>query len=135
MEKNTAMAIVSTLVITVGVVAGIIIFSNSGSVSVSMDDDGFRINAPMTDVYVAYDNIDSVEFREELDAGTRTNGFGGTNVSGGKFRNSEFGDYTLARYKGVDAFIVVHTQGKVIVFNQNSVAGTIELYNELLTRI
>ena len=135
MEKKTLMAIVLVSVITVGTVAGIIIFANSGSVNVSMDDDGIRINAPMTNVFIAYDNIDSVEFREELDAGGRTNGFGGTNVSGGKFRNAEFGDYTLARYKGVDAFIIVHTEGRVFVFNQNSVAGTDELYNELKTRI
>jgi hypothetical protein len=129
------MAIVLTSVISVGIAAGIILFVNSGSVNVSPEEDGIRINAPMTNVYIAYDDIDSVEFREEFTAGTRTNGFGGTNISSGKFKNAEFGDYTLARYKGVDAFIVIHTGGRTVVFNQNSVDRTAEIYDELLTRI
>jgi len=133
--SKIVLAIVLTSVITVGTVVGVIVLFNSGSVSVSLEDDGFRVNAPMTNVYIVYDDIDSVEFREEFTAGTRTNGFGGSNISSGKFRNAEFGDYTLARYKGVDAFIVVHTGGGTVVFNQNGVDRTIELYNELMTRI
>ncbi|MCL2890422.1 MAG: PH domain-containing protein [Methanomassiliicoccaceae archaeon] len=133
--NKTMLAIVLTSVITIGTVAGVILLINSGSVSVSPEDDGLRINAPMTNVYIAYGDIDSVEFREEFNAGSRTNGFGGSNISSGKFRNAEFGDYTLARYKGVDAFIVIHTGGRVVVFNQDSVDRTVEIYNELLTRI
>jgi hypothetical protein len=137
MKNKTTLAIVLTAVITIGTVAGVIVLFNTGSVNISMDDDGLRINAPMTNVFIAYDDIDSdsVEYREEFNAGMRMNGFGGSNVSSGKFRNAEFGDYTLARNNGVSAFIIIHAEGRVVVFNQNSVAGTLELYNELMTRI
>jgi len=136
MDRSTIKWTIAVVAIMIGIFAGIFFFVSWGSVSVSMDDDRLSVNAPMLSRHVDYDNIVSVELRDNVDAGTRTNGFGGMNVSSGSFRNDEFGNYDRACYTSVRTYIVVTpADGRVLVFNQNSIDRTVEIYNELLTRI
>jgi len=117
------------VLVTVFFVAGM------GSVTVTMDDDRLRVDAPMVDRTISYDDIISAELRYDLDPGTRTGGFGGTYISSGNFRNGEFGTYTLAIYKNVQAYIVINDGHRIMAFNQNSVERTVEIFNELKLRI
>ncbi|MDR0778848.1 MAG: DUF3784 domain-containing protein [Methanomassiliicoccaceae archaeon] len=129
-DKKMLIVVIGISVLVTVIVLVIVFFSfGYGNVTATMDDDGLKVNAPMTNVYIEYDNIVSMELRDNLAAGTRTNGFGGTNVSSGSFRNDAFGNYTLAIYNGVGLYIVVTpTEGKILVFNQNSAEKTMELY-------
>ncbi len=124
----------------VGVTAIILIavfaFIGSGNVSASLDDEILHVDAPMVNRSVYYDDIVSVEIREDMNYGSRIGGFGGTSVSSGNFNNSEFGDYTLAVYNNVKYCIVVEPiSGKVLVFNRGSAEETQSFYQELLDRI
>jgi flagellar basal body-associated protein FliL len=137
-KKQDRLLIIVVLVSTFSIVPillGIFFFMGTGDVNISADDDGVKVNAPMVNVYIEYDDIVSVELRDDLTKGSRTNGFGGSNVSSGSFRNAEFGSYTLAAYNGVKTYIVVTpADGKTLVFNHDSVEKTKEFYLELLNK-
>jgi len=107
----------------------------SGSVNASVDDERLHVDAPLVDENISYGNIVSIEIRDDMEFGTRYNGFGGSKILSGGFKNSEFDKYTLACYKNVKKFIVVeHTEGKILVFNQDSVEKTLLLYDELFEK-
>ncbi|MCL2607356.1 MAG: PH domain-containing protein [Methanomassiliicoccaceae archaeon] len=108
--------------------------AGTGSVAVTMDDERLHVDAPMVDRTISYDDIISVELRYDFDPGTRVGGFGGNYISSGNFRNSEFGTYTLAIYHDVRAYIVINDGHRILVFNQNSVDRTVEIFNELKVR-
>jgi len=125
-----------SIVATVGAVIGIILLVVSGSVNASMDDDRLHVKAPMMNRTIDYADIVSVEFRESFEKGIRTNGFGGSNISSGNFRNTEFGNYDLAANRGMNAYIVIEPrEGKMLVFNLESVEKTVEFYDGLVDKI
>ncbi|MDR0335255.1 MAG: DUF3784 domain-containing protein [Methanomassiliicoccaceae archaeon] len=135
-RRYAKLVIAAVLIISAVAVIGVVLLSISGNVSASIDDDGLQVSAPMMSRSIDHADIVSVEFRESFDIGTRTNGFGGMNISSGTFRNAEFGSYDLAVNNGVDAFIVVTpSSGKVLVFNSGSVERTLDLYDELSGRL
>ncbi|MDR1404787.1 MAG: DUF3784 domain-containing protein [Candidatus Methanoplasma sp.] len=122
--------------ISVAVVAAILIavflFIGSGSVNASMDDERLHVDAPMVNSYVYYEDVRSVDLRENIDLGMRVGGFGGSKILSGNFNNGEFGDYTLACNKDVKTYIVVeHGQGKILVFNLGSAGETVGFFEDL----
>jgi hypothetical protein len=136
-ERKVIWALLGVMA-TVGVVAVALFFFSlgSGNVSVSADDGGLHVDAPLVEENISYDNIISIEMREDMDFGSRISGFGGSKVFSGKFSNSEFGDYTLACYKTVKKYIVVErTADRILVLNQDSIEKTLLLYDELLEKL
>ena len=122
--------------IAIAVVAFALITWNAGNVNVSVDDEGFHVDAPLVNENISYSDIVSMEIREDMDLGDRTNGFGGNRVFSGKFHNDEFEYYTLACYHHVKKYIVVElTGGKMLVLNQDSAEKTILLYDELSEKL
>ncbi|MDR0791511.1 MAG: DUF3784 domain-containing protein [Methanomassiliicoccaceae archaeon] len=131
-RKQNKMLLIVVLVSSFSIVPilfGAIFLMGTGDVNISADDDGVKVNAPMVNVYIDYDDVKKVEFRDDFTTGSRANGFGGTSIHSGNFRNSELGNYTLAAFKGVKAHIVITMEGGgSIVFNQGSVEKTRELF-------
>jgi hypothetical protein len=122
--------------VTVVIFVLVFFFVGSGDVRADLGEDGLGVEAPMLHEYVLYENIVSAELREDVDLGERVNGFGGSKVLSGKFRNGEFGNYTLACYKENKTCIVVErTGGRTLVFNLASAEETGDLYRELNERI
>ena len=113
----------------------VLFFIGSGSVHATLDDEGLRIDGPSANRNLSYEDMVSIELREDLNLGGRVGGFGGTKVLGGNFNNEEFGDYTLACYKAVRTYIVIEPEeGKMLVFNLDGVEETVDFYNELLEK-
>jgi hypothetical protein len=134
-KRYTKWAVIGSLIVTVVIVIGVVLLIGSGKVSASMDDDTLHVNAPMMNRSINYEDIVSVELRYEFDR-TGNTGFNGFNMVSGKANHSEFGSYTQALYRNVDAFIIVKpADDKVLVFNLDTVDKTVIFYNELQGKI
>lgn len=115
------------------VVAIVLIIMVSGHVNVDMDDDSVSIDATMIHEDIPFSDIAYAELREDVDYGIRVGGYGGLDISSGKFRNDEFGDYKLAVHNDVGACVVLHlNDGDVVVFNLGSTAATETFYSDLM---
>jgi hypothetical protein len=133
MRKIILISIIISAVVMVGVVY-IVFFYGDVSAEISDDEERLTVDAPMVDFTIKIDDIDSVAYRTEFNAGSRTNGFGTPVVNSGTFKNSEFGTYTLATLAKVNAFIVLeYNEGsKHLVFNVGSVNETKAFYDRLV---
>lgn len=132
--RNFMIAI--TVIAVAIVIAVVTLTMTAGHVDVSMDDDGIEIDATMMHEDIPFSDISRIELRDSLDYGARVGGFGGSEISSGNFRNSEFGNYRLAVHNDVGSFIVVHrNDGDVVAFNLNSVESTESFFADLSKRI
>lgn len=74
-------------------------------------------------------DIESAQLRDDVDAGTRTNGFGSAKLSMGSFHNDEFGDYTLYRYNKCGTVLVLRlNDGSVTVLGGENSSEAETLY-------
>ena len=100
--KNKKLAIiVSVMIITVlAVFLPITMFT--GSLETTLDDTSLTVKASFwSDLTLHYGDIDSVEYRPSVEAGSRIGGFGSPKLLMGSFRNEEFGVYTRYTYTKV----------------------------------
>ena len=136
-DRKVVWAIGGISLITSAIILVVVfLFIGSGSIDASMDDERLHVDGPMANKYLYYENIVSVELRNDVDLGSRTGGFGGTKILSGNFNNNEFGDYILACYKDIRTYIVVEpTEGKTVVFNRSSIEETADFYNELMKKL
>lgn len=134
-RKRSRSVVIAGLAIMITILIAVFFFLGSRSVSVSLEDDIVQVSAPFVDEIISFEDVTSVELRDDIDNGRRVGGFGGTKVSSGNFENDEFGRYTLARYDDVDRCVVVHHSGGVLVFNLDTPESTMSMYDEILTKI
>lgn len=107
----------------------------TGDIDVKYGDTSFSIEASFwDDLTVGYNAIDSIEYRENDDAGTRTYGLGSPRLLAGAFQNEEFGSYTRYSYVGCDACVVLTVEGKTLVINGVDKESTKKIYDELVAR-
>lgn len=105
-------------------------------VDVEIGDSDMTIKAPMVDRTIAYTDISSVYLDDSFSIGHRVSGYGGLNMECGKYRNSEFGTYTLASYSSCDLFVVIKLKsGSPVVFNQENADDTTAVYNDLVSKL
>ncbi len=124
-------AVVGTLVL-IGV--GILLFT--GDIEIHCGDTSMQIDATYwVDSQVEYSKVDSVEYRTDFDAGIRANGFGSPRLSMGAFQNDEFGVYTLYAYTGAEEYIVLTSNGNVLVIGMRDAAETKALYETLVEKL
>ena len=108
----------------------------TGSMEGSCGDTALTIHATWwADLRLAYSEIDTVEYRSNLDTGVRTNGFGSPKLSMGTFRNDEFGYYTLYAFTKAADFVVLTADGKTLVIGMEDAEKTRGIYDGLLERI
>lgn len=118
------------------ILIGVAILMFSGDVMVSCEDSSLKINATYwTDLEVDYSVIDTIEYRNDLDLGVRTNGFGSPTLSLGIFVNEEFGSYTLYAYTGAKEFVVLTSGEKVLVIGMKDTNNTQLIYDAILEKI
>lgn len=132
-EKNVQkiMAVVGPLILV-----GVAVVMFTGKVEVRCDDTAFTVNATYwTELQVEYTGIDTVEYREPLDVGVRTNGFASARLSLGVFQNDEFGNYTLYSYTGAKGFVVLTSKDKTLVIGLKDPAQTQALYETLQEKV
>lgn len=104
----------------------------SGNIEYEFHDDSFSIQADWySDLTVAYDIVESVEYREENVPGRRVGGFGSFRLLMGWFRNEEFGTYTRYTYYKPDACVVVKTEQQTLVLSGRTAEETRAIYQIL----
>ncbi len=132
-EKNAVK--ISAVIIAV-ILIGVIFLMFTGNITAVADSDSLKITATYwTDIDTEYSEIDSVSYRDELDVGVRTNGFGSPRLSLGIFENDEFGQYTLYAYTGAEEYIVLTSNGKTLVIGLKNTSDTRALYESISEKL
>ncbi len=124
-----------TGIVTVVIVIILLLVAPAGSVTASLEEEGLKVEAPMVNDLILYEDIASIELRDDLDTGRRVGGFGGENVRSGNFQNEEFGRYVLASYNAVPLHIVVHHSGGVLAFNLETEESTRQMFDQLQAKL
>lgn len=107
----------------------------TGKINVCFGDTAFTIEASYyDDLTVAYDSIDSLEYRESNVDGIRNWGVGSFRLLLGHFENDEFGRYTRYTYYNPEACVVLNVNGKTLVLSGKDAEATRAVYEELLSR-
>ena len=118
------------------ILLGVGILMLSGDVSVTFGQSDLKIIATYADdLTVRYDAIDSLEYRETFDIGSREMGFGSLRLSLGTFVNEEFGRYTLYAYTQGEGAVILQRDGKVLVIVGQTLEETKVIYNTLLEKM
>lgn len=132
-EKNAVR--ISAIIVPI-ILIGVAVLMFSGDIDVRCGDTSFVIDATYwTDLEVDYSEVDTIEYRKDLDVGVRTNGFSSARLSMGTFRNNAFGSYTLYAYTGAKEFVVLTSGTKTLVIGLNDVENTQAIYNAIQEKV
>ena len=108
----------------------------TGDIHVTFGQDSFTIEASFyDDLTVAYDRIDSLEYREGDVDGDRLWGVGSFRLLLGSCRNEEFGSYTRYTYYQPQACVILSCDGKTLVLSGKDPEETQNIYQTLSHRI
>ena len=114
----------------------VIVICFTGSIKYDLQDAYMAIDGSFKqNMTVDYADVDRMEYRESMDFGVRTFGFGSPKLSAGTFQNDEFGSYTLYAYTGCKAAIVLERDGRQLVINAENAEDTKALYEALLEKM
>jgi len=134
--KEEKAAIKITAVFVPLILVGVAILMFTGSIQYEFTEDSLKIDATYGEYStVGYEFIDSVEFREEFDFGTRNMGFGSAKLSLGNFNNDEFGNYTLYAYTACDSAVVIKSGEHILVITGANEAETQTIFQTLQEKI
>lgn len=131
---SKGMKIFSIIIIT-AVVVLVIAVMFTGRLEYEYNDTSFTVSSPYwSSIAVDYDDITSIEYRENEDKGTRTSGYGSPILLMGQFHNDEFGYYTRYSYTKCDSCVILTVNDAVLVVSGKDDFQTKAIYAELLTR-
>jgi hypothetical protein len=117
------------------VLALVAVLMFTGGITYAITDFALQIEATYhSDALVTYDQIDTIELREDFNIGYRAMGYNSAKLSLGAYQNDEFGTFTLYAYTSCDSMIIIHSDGKVLAFNCATQQETEELYKLLLIK-
>ena len=127
-------------IITVVCLAAILIFvsliSHTGNIDFITGEDTLEIKADYySDISLAYEDIDDIEFREITADGIRTGGFGSFRLLMGQFKNDEFGYYTRYTYYDDAGCIVITVGENTLIISGKTLTETKALYDTLAEKI
>lgn len=104
----------------------------AGNIEVVFGEESFTIEASFhDDLTVAYDAIDTVEYRKGNVEGYRIMGYGSARLLLGTFENEEFGRYTRYTYTNPESCIVLTAGDQVLVFCGKDAQETQNIYSYL----
>lgn len=130
LPKNKTTKIAMFIMVLVMIFLGVIMFT--GDIDVKYQEESFTIEADYwKDLTVEYEVIESVEYRDSDDKGSKTNGFNSARLLLGTFNNNEFGNYTRYSYTGCDACVVLHGDGKELVISGKDAESTKAIYEKI----
>lgn len=132
-QKRTAKI---SLAITAVILLGCIVLLFTGNIRMQYDDRSFTIHASYwPDLTVNYEDIESLEYRDQAVKGIRTNGLGSPRLLAGAFSNEEFGSYTRYTYTKCSSSVVLKVKDSTLVISGIDEKDTKEIYEELEKRI
>ncbi len=131
-SKAEKIALRISAVILPLILIGIAILMFTGDINATCNDTAIEIQATYwSDITVEYSEIDTVEYRKNLDIGVRTSGFGSGRLSMGIFQNEEFGSYTLYAYTGATEYVVLTSDEKTLVIGLQDANETQALFETI----
>ncbi len=135
-SKSEKISVRISILIAAIVFIGIGILMFTGDIEVSCEDTSFKINTTYwTDIEIDYSDIDTIEYRKDLDVGIRTSGYGSPRLSMGIFQNDEFGSYTLYAYTGAKEYVVLTSDEKNLVIGMSDTKETQIIYDTISKKI
>ena len=134
--KNQKAAIIVSVVLTAVIVITLPLVMFTGDINTTLDDSSLKIEASFSsDIILNYEDIDSVEYRENGADGTRVVGFASGRLLMGSFENKEFGIYTRYTYTGKGPCVVLKSGEQIFVIGLDTPETTKALYEELSDKI
>ena len=131
--KRAKIAVAVTIAVILGA-AAVLMFT--GNLKYHYSDDAITVEASYyEDLAIAFEDIEKIEYMEELNLGNRIYGFESFKLAMGVFECKKFGRYTRYTYSGCDACVVLTVKGKTLVISRADAAQTKGVYEELLARI
>lgn len=125
----------SSIFIIAAVIILVTVLSVTGSIEFAFGDDALTVNATyIDDLTLKYEDIESIEYRDEDNVGIRTMGFGSPRLLLGTFQNDEFGTYRRYSRTGTDSCVVLKANDTVYVIAGKDDEETKGIYEELLKR-
>ena len=124
----------STAILLPIILVGVAILMFTGKVEASLDEDSLNISATYwSNADIKFDEIDSIEYRENGVAGARVNGYASARLLLGMFTSDELGGYVSYRYtKG--SCIVIRSGDNTYVLGLEESSDTKALYGALLEK-
>ena len=115
-------------------IVGVLI--STGDVKVVLNENSMKIDASYVgDKVLDYSDIKGVSFEEEFQFGGRVGGWGSFKLNEGRFKNTEFGRYTLYAYIKCRSAVVIRTEEDIVVVNAENREETEKLYLQILEKI
>lgn len=135
-KKSDKAAMRITAVAVPAILIGVVVLMFVGEMSVTFEAEKLVVEASFSETLnIPYENIDSVEFREEFSIGSRYMGFGSPTLSTGVFQNAEFGRYTLYAYTSGEGCVILRQGDNVLVLIAKTLEETKVIYDTLLEKI
>ena len=130
LPKTKATAAAMAIVAVVLVLCALLVFT--GHITVQYGETALTIEASYwPDTTIAYDAIETIEYRESDTPGRRVNGLGGAKLLAGAFQNEEFGSYTRYSYISCDACVVLTSGGRTLVLNGPDAESTQAIFEQI----
>ena len=117
----TAAIVVCTIIMTIGLL-------KTRKTVAELGDKELRVRGMMVNASIRYDDIKSIETRDEMFIGVKTIGVDLGRYVGGSFTNKEFGLYKISLQCNIKKMIVIRHLEGTLVFNQDSVEATLMTY-------
>ena len=126
---------VITLIVLPLILIGVVVMMLVGTIALTYGESSFTVEATFSDSRtVEYDAVDSIEYREDFDKGTRIFGFSSARLLTGTFSNDEFGSYTLYSYTTCDSAVIIKVGNKTLAISGADNQITKEIYDTLLSK-
>lgn len=119
----------SAVGIVVAVIVAVVLFT--GNVNVECGPQSMNLDASFwKGTTVEYSDIETIEYQDDLQVGTRDNGIGSMRLAVGTFHNQEFGSYTLYSYTNAPEYLVLKDHdGETLVIGLKDQAQMKEIYD------
>lgn len=136
MDKTTKRFSIVGCVVGVVILIGALIMVFTGEINLTYEDNSFTVEATYWNAMtIDYASVDSIEYRDDFDAGSRIYGYSGARLLLGTFENEEFGSYTLYSYTPCDTCVLLEMEGKIVAIGGEDETATKTIYEELLLHI
>ena len=135
-ERSSKRTVIFSIIMTLAVLVfcGVLIFT--GKVEIELTDTSLVADATYNKAFVVdYCDIESVEYLEDHDAGSRVVGFGSPKIGVGHFESEKFGSYTRYANTQCRACIVIKTENETLVINGKDATETKQIYEELTEKL
>ena len=135
-KKSDKTALWITAIMVPLILVGVTVLMVTGNIELQYNNADFQIIASYSDdLTIKYDEIDSVEYRETFDIGSRYMGFNSARIFTGTYQNEEFDRYTLYGYTGGEGAVVLKKGDQVLVIVAKTAAETKAIYDTLAAKI